>query len=510
MKAIISVYDKIGVSKFARELTELGVEIISSGGTHTLLEEEGIKALQVSDITDFQECLDGRVKTLHPKIHGGILANRNIKAHMETLKELAIPEIDIVVVNLYPFAQVIGREDHTLQEAIENIDIGGPTMIRAAAKNHEHVLVVTDINDYDEIIARLKEDRLDYDFRLKLAQKAFATTAQYDIMIANYLEEKLGKKDQPDTILMALNKTGDLRYGENPHQSAAYYSQQGSKIKGIESGEVLHGKELSYNNYGDTQGAIDLAMEFDEIICVAVKHATPCGVATGSSVYEAYTKAYESDPKSIFGGIVALNRKVDKATAEEMHKIFLEVVVAPDFDEDALEVLKQKKNLRLIRLPQLGQGRTEKHVEYKTIGGGLLAQDINTELFKGENKVVTEKTPTAAELKDLEFAMTVVKHVKSNAIVVVKDGVTQGIGGGEVNRIWAAEAALNRAGDKAKGGVIASDAYFPFDDVVKAAEKKGIAAIIQPGGSINDQKSIDACNQAGISMVFTDMRHFRH
>ena len=355
MRAILSVFDKEGIEDLARELEELGVEIISSGGTHKLLKEKGIKVRQVQDITGFAECLDGRVKTLHPKIHGGILANRDLKDHMDTLKDLEIPEIDLVVVNLYPFKNVTSRPDHSFMEAIENIDIGGPTMIRSAAKNHAHVLVVTDPADYKELINRLKDNNLDQDFRLKLAQKAFSTTAQYDIMIANYLENKIGKEDQPDTVLLTLHKSQDMRYGENPHQSAAYYKLDMSQGQGVEAGQILQGKVLSYNNYNDSQGAVDLVREFESPACVAVKHASPCGVALGKDIYEAYKGAYEGDTEAIFGGIVAVNRKLDKETAQEMSKIFLEVILAPDFDQEALDILKGKPNLRLLKLPLLAE-----------------------------------------------------------------------------------------------------------------------------------------------------------
>lgn len=510
MRAILSVFDKTGITEFARELEELGVEIISSGGTYSLLKENNIKVKQVQDITGFAECLGGRVKTLHPKIHGGILANRDLEEHMDTLKELDIPEIDLVVVNLYPFKNVTAKPDHTFMDAIENIDIGGPTMIRSAAKNHAHVLVVTDTGDYKEVIEKLKNKQIDQPFRLKLAQKAFSTTAQYDIMIASYLENKTGKEEPADTVLLSLKKKQDMRYGENPHQSAAYYTCDQIENQGVESAEILQGKELSYNNYSDAQGAIDLAMEFTEPVCVAVKHATPCGVATGDTLYDAYLGAYESDPTSIFGGIIATNSRIDAKTAAEMNKIFLEVIVAPDFDEEALAIFKEKPNLRLLRLPLLENPVRKKSMEYKTLGGGFLAQSSNVELSKGQNQLVTKAEVSPQEQKDLEFAMKVVKHVKSNAIVVAKDGKTLGIGGGQVSRIWAAEAALERAGENAQGAVMASDAFFPFPDVVALAAQKGIKAIIQPGGSIKDQDSIDECDKNNLAMILTGMRHFRH
>ena len=568
MRAIISVFDKTGVVEFAQALANLGVELISSGGTYSLLRAQGIEVKQVSDITGFAECLDGRVKTLHPKIHGGILADRSKGTHMHTIEALGIPEIDLVVVNLYPFKSTISNHSHTFVDAIENIDIGGPTMIRSAAKNHAHVLVVTDAQDYGAVIAALKSAKLQAKeinpaFRLQLAQKAFSTTAQYDIMIANYLEKceadsnagenpkyaqrvcqsseaplnTAENKQLPDTILLALQKKQDLRYGENPHQAAAYYTCDTIAAQGVESAEILHGKELSYNNYNDAQGAIDLAMEFSEPVCVAVKHATPCAAATAENICEAYEVAYACDPVSIFGGIICLNRPVDAQTAQAMHKIFLEVIIAPHFEAEALAILTQKQNLRLLKLPMLGKPVKDKSVEYKAIGGGFLVQERNRIIFneeteknfkaealsrsteagdtinsitKGNCKVATKIVPTEAQIKDLDFAMKVVKHVKSNAIVIAKDGRTLGIGGGQVSRIWAAEQALERAGAAAEGAVLASDAFFPFSDVVHLAAQKGIAAIIQPGGSIKDQDSIEACDENNMAMILTGIRHFRH
>lgn len=525
MKAIISVFDKSGVVEFAEELVKLGIEIISSGGTYSLLKEKNIPVQQVSEITGFAECLDGRVKTLHPKIHGGILANRSLGDHMETIQTLGIPEIDLVVVNLYPFKSTIAKPDHTFADAIENIDIGGPTMIRAAAKNHEHVLVVTDVADYDQVVAELKAGQgqaknVDPAFKLKLAQKAFSTTAQYDIMIANYLEQKLAPTEDQgmaETVLLTLEKKQGMRYGENPHQAAAYYTCDQMTRPGIESAEILHGKELSYNNYNDAQGALDLALEFTEPVCVAVKHATPCAVASSSNILEAYQAAYASDPVSIFGGIVCVNGPVDTETAREMNKIFLEVIIAPDYEAAALEILQQKQNIRLLKLPSLAHPEKKSAIEYKTIGGGFLAQERNAALFdpakEGQEapyRLATKVSPSPEQIKDLEFAMKVVKHVKSNAIVVAKNGRTLGIGGGQVSRIWAAEQALERAGAEAAGAVLASDAFFPFRDVVDLAAEKGIAAIIQPGGSLKDQDSIDACDEHGMTMLITGLRHFRH
>lgn len=511
MKAIISVFDKTGIVDFARELSNLGVEIISSGGTYNLLKENDIKVKKVSDITGFAECLDGRVKTLHPKIHGGILADRTKQSHLDTLKQLDISPIDIVVVNLYPFKQVISKDEHSFEDAIENIDIGGPTMIRSSAKNHQSVLVVTDTNDYNRVIQALKDNNINDELRLELAQKAFKTTASYDIMIANYLEKKIGAKENPDTILLELNKKQDLRYGENSHQKASYYNTDSIDNKGVETAKFLNGKELSYNNYNDAQGAINLALEFEEPVCVAVKHATPCGVAIADNVYDSYIRAYETDPVSIFGGIVCFNKNVDKKTALEMNKIFLEVIIAPSYDEDAKEVLKQKKNLRVLELPLLNDKTTKKYKEFKSLGGGFLVQDNDYNLFDEDILEIPTKTkPTKEQKKDLEFAMKVVKHVKSNAIVIAKQGRTIGIGGGDVSRIFATNTAISRAGENCKDSVLASDAFFPFEDVVNIANKNGIKAIIQPGGSLNDQKSIDECDKFDMAMVFTGIRHFKH
>lgn len=508
MKAILSVYDKTGITELARELTALGVEVISSGGTFSLLQKEGISATAVSDVTGFPECLDGRVKTLHPKIHGGILANRNLPSHVETLAQLDIAQIDLVVVNLYPFRQTIARADHTFADAIENIDIGGPTMIRSAAKNHEHVLVVVDPSDYPRVIEALKSGAVSQELRRYLAQKAFALTAGYDSMIAAYLMGTMGVEQEllPEELTLHLTQESRLRYGENPHQEAAFYRIAGEQG---DSYRLLAGKELSYNNYNDAQGAIALAQEFDEAICVAVKHATPCGVATGATLAEAYLSAYESDPVSIFGGIVCVNRTVDRATAEEMHKIFLEVIIAPAFDADALAVLTQKPNLRLVELPSLAKSSNKKERTMRSCMGGMLMQTSDS-AEESECSCPTAAQVSAAQEQDLRFAMKVVKHVKSNAIVVAKDGRTLGIGGGQVSRIWAAEQALQRSGEAARGAVLASDAFFPFDDVVNLAAEYGIAAIIQPGGSIKDQDSIAACDRHQIAMLMTGVRHFRH
>ncbi|NFN86968.1 bifunctional phosphoribosylaminoimidazolecarboxamide formyltransferase/IMP cyclohydrolase [Clostridium sporogenes] len=496
-RALISVFDKTGILDLAKFLESRDVEIISTGGTYKHLKENGVKVIEIEEVTGFQEMLDGRVKTLNPLIHGGILAIRDNKEHMNTIEEKGIKPIDMVVVNLYPFFNKV-EEDLSFDEKVEFIDIGGPTMIRAAAKNFKDVIVLTDTKDYENIINEIKENnKVNIKTRKKLAGKVFNLMSAYDAAISNFLLED----EYPEYLTLSYKKNTDLRYGENPHQTAAYYTSTVGKYP-MRNFKKLNGKELSYNNIKDMDIAWKTVCEFEEVACCALKHNTPCGVAIGDTVQEVYTKAYECDPISIFGGIVAFNRKVDKETAENLAKIFLEIVIAPDFDEDALEVLKNKKNLRVIKCEE----RSTKGKDMAKVDGGILVQQGDNILLE-DTKVVTEKSPTEKEMKDLMFGMKVVKYVKSNAIVVVKDGMAKGIGGGQVNRIWAAKEALDRAGD---GVVLASDAFFPFGDVVEEASKWGIKAIIQPGGSIRDEESIKVCNEKGISMVFTGVRHFKH
>lgn len=498
-RALISVFYKEGVVEFANFLVSKGVEIISTGGTYRHLKENGVPVIEVNEVTNFPEMLDGRVKTLHPLIHAGILAIRDNKEHMETLKERDIQTIDYVVVNLYPFFEKV-REDLTFEEKVEFIDIGGPTMLRAAAKNFQDVVVISNKDDYKKVMDEIEENgEVSYKTKKLLAGKVFNLMSAYDAAIANFMLD--GEEEYPEYLSVSFKKKQSLRYGENSHQSAAFYGS--TTLDGaMNTFDVLNGKELSYNNFKDMDIAWKCANEFDEPACCALKHNTPCGVAIGESAYEAYTKAYNVDPTSIFGGIVAFNRKVDKATAEEMVKIFLEVIAAPDYDEDALEVLKTKKNLRVLKIHQKPQDSRY----MVTVDGGILVQEEDKKLID-EIKVVTEKQPTEEEMKDLLFGMKVVKYVKSNAIVVAHDGIALGIGGGQVNRIWPTEDALERG----KGAtILASDAFFPFRDVVDTAAKYGIKAIIQPGGSMRDQESIDACNEHGIAMVFTGLRHFKH
>ena len=463
----------------------------------------------ISEVTRFPECFDGRVKTLHPNVEGGILAVRDNDKHKQQMEELGIEPIDMVVCNLYPFKQTVLKEGVSHEEIIENIDIGGPTMIRAAAKNYPFVTVITDPEDYERVIGEIrKEGDTSLATKELLAAKVFVHTAHYDALIANYFSNRVGMHS-PKTLTLTYEKKQDLRYGENPHQKAAFYTQIRETEGTLTGATQLQGKELSYNNIGDTDGALEALKEFGEPTVVAAKHANPCGVGSAETLAEAFKKAYDADPVSIYGGIVAVNREVDKATAELMAPIFLEVVVAPSFSEEALEVLRKNKNLRLLRLPHI-----EKHdytaPKAKTVLGGLLIQDMDLQLLDGEMKTVTERKPTEKEMEDLLFAWKVVKHTKSNAIVLAKDKCTTGVGPGQVSRIWALENAIRQGGERIPGSVLASDAFFPFPDCVEAAHEAGVTAIIQPGGSIRDEESIAAANKYGIAMIFTGIRHFKH
>lgn len=505
-RALISTYKKDKIVNFAKSLQDLGIEIISTGGTAKKLVENGINVTSVEELTNFPEILGGRVKTLNPLIHGAILARRDNLEDMNTLEKLQIEPIDLVYVNLYPFLEVIEKPNVSLDEIVEYIDIGGPTMIRSAAKNYKHVLVVVDDCDADVLIDKLKnEEEITEDFRLYLALKAFQLTAFYDSCIYNYLEDLVpsAKGTFEKYIALPLEQFQEMRYGENPHQKASFY-QNPVRKGSMTTFEQLSGKELSYNNLRDAQAAWRAVNEYEEIACCAVKHNTPCGIALGNSVVEAFKKAYECDPVSIFGGIVSFNRKVDVETANELKNIFLEIVMAPDFDEEALKILQKKKNLRVLKMKTKPMDK----FEYISIDGGMLVQEVDKG-FINDFRVVTE-TQVPDNLKDeLIFAWKAVKYVKSNAIVVSKNKATTGIGGGQTNRIWAAIDALERSKDKG-ADVLASDAFFPFSDVVEKAAEFGIKAIIQPGGSIRDNESIEACNKYGIAMVFTEMRHFKH
>lgn len=511
MRALVSVSDKTGIVEFAKELENLGVTIISTGGTHKKLADEGINVVGISDVTGFPECLDGRVKTLHPAVHGGILAMRDKPEHMKQLQDLEIETIDIVAINLYPFKETIMKPDVTLEDAIENIDIGGPTMLRSAAKNHRDVTVICDPADYAMVIAELKENgSVSYETKYKLALKVFEHTAAYDAMISQYLREQIDAP-LPDNVTFTFEKLQDLRYGENPHQKAMYYKEIKPFRGSLATAKQLHGKELSFNNINDANGALMTLKEFTEPTVVASKHANPCGVGCGENIYDAYMKAYNCDPTSIFGGIVACNREIDKATAEEMSKIFLEIILAPSFSQEALDILTQKKNIRLMTIDGIEEPVPAGQYDMKKESGGLLVQEMDMSVYDEENlKVVTKKAPTDSELADMKLAMRVVKHIKSNGIVYAKDGATLGIGPGQTNRIWAAQNAIRQAEQPLDGAVMASDAFFPFSDCVEAAAAAGITAIIQPGGSIRDQESIDKADELGIAMVFTGERHFKH
>ncbi|MFP4698428.1 MAG: bifunctional phosphoribosylaminoimidazolecarboxamide formyltransferase/IMP cyclohydrolase [Eubacteriales bacterium] len=518
MRALISVSDKTGIVELAKELRELGVEIISTGGTERKLKEAGLDVINISDVTGFPECLDGRVKTLHPNIHAGLLAMRSNEEHMKQLKELKVKTIDLVIVNLYPFKETILKDGVTLEEAIENIDIGGPTMLRSAAKNYQDVAVVVDPSDYSKIVDEIKTNgEIAKDTKFYLCKKVFEHTSHYDTLIANYLRKQLNDTEMPDTITMTYEKVQDMRYGENPHQKAAFYKEVGKTKGALTDAEQLHGKALSFNNINDTNGALELLKEFTEPSVVGCKHANPCGVGTGKTIYEAYQKAYTADPVSIFGGIVTANREIDEKTAEEINKIFIEIVVAPSYTDEALEILKQKKNIRLLKLDNIDKKQGEDAIDLKKVAGGLLVQSIDNVLLPedGELKVVTDRKPTEQEMEDLLLGWKVVKYAKSNGIAIAKDNQSIGVGPGQVNRIWACKQAIDHAKehlgeDSLKGAALASDAFFPFSDCVEEAHKAGITCIIQPGGSIRDQESIDACNKYGIAMVFTNMRHFRH
>lgn len=510
-RALISVSDKSGIVEFGKKLEKLGVEIVSTGGTAKKLMENGVKVTKVSDITGFPECLDGRVKTLHPVIHAGILAIRDNDEHMDQLKKQKIAPIDLLVINLYPFKETISKDSFEFEEAIENIDIGGPTMLRSAAKNFKDVTVVIDPRDYSRVLEEININKeVSYETKYELALKVFEHTAQYDTLISTYLRSRLNHKGFPEHLTLTYEKVQDLRYGENPHQGAAFYKEvlkgEGSIVDAIQ----LHGKELSFNNINDTNGALELLKEFEDPTVVAVKHTNACGVGSGYDIYDAYVKAYNSDPKSIYGGIVVTNRTMDARTAKEINKIFIEIVVAPDYEEDALEILQSKKNIRILKLENINKKQSKNAIDIKKVNGGVLLQNIDSEIYKEEPKVVTDRLPTEKEMEDLLFAWKICKHIKSNGIVLAKDKQTLGVGPGQVNRIWAVENAIKQSLESVKGGVMASDAFFPFADCVEEAAKAGITAIIQPGGSIRDKESIEAANKHGIAMVFTEMRHFKH
>ncbi|MBP8924044.1 MAG: bifunctional phosphoribosylaminoimidazolecarboxamide formyltransferase/IMP cyclohydrolase [Thauera sp.] len=525
-QALISVSDKRGVLDFARELSALGIKLLSTGGTASLLREAGLPVTDVSEHTGFPEMLDGRVKTLHPKVHGGILARRDLSEHMDTIAAHDIGRIDLVVVNLYPFQQTVAKPDCTLEDAIENIDIGGPTMVRAAAKNHGNeqggVGIVTDPEDYGCIVEELKTNagKLSHKTRFALAVKAFTHTARYDSAISNYLTAlvtneagDVSLQSYPERLQLAFDKVQDLRYGENPHQTAAFYRQPGAAEGGVAGYSQLQGKELSYNNIADADAAWECVKAFDgsAAACVIVKHANPCGVAVAASALEAYKKAFSTDPTSAFGGIIAFNGEVDRAAAEAVSAQFLEVLIAPSYTADALELLASKKNVRVLTC---ALGQPAGAFDYKRVGGGLLVQSADEARIQiADLKIVTKRAPTEAEMRDMLFAWRVAKYVKSNAIVYCKDGMTVGVGAGQMSRVDSARIArikAENAGLQIAGCVVASDAFFPFRDGLDVLAQAGATAVIQPGGSMRDEEVIAAANEQNIAMVFTGFRHFRH
>ena len=509
MRALVSVSDKTGLVEFVNGLQEFGWEIIATGGTQRLLEENGIKTIGISEVTGFPEICDGRVKTLHPKVHGGLLARRDDENHLQALRENNIDFIDMVCVNLYPFKQTISKGDVTMEDAIENIDIGGPSMLRSAAKNYRDVTVVCNPDDYNQILSEIKEfGNTKQETRLKLSAKAYTHTAEYDCCIATFMREKAELNEK---LFLEFDLVQTLRYGENPHQTAKFYREETPSAFSLSFAKQLGGKELSYNNIQDANAALNIVREFKEPFCVGLKHMNPCGAAIGKDIAEAWQRAYEADKVSIYGGIVAVNRELTEEVALAMKPIFLEIVMAPSFSKEALEVLSTKKNLRLL---QVDMTASDKKVnQYVSVNGGLLVQQLDTDTVRIEESMcVTKSKPTVLQLSDLDFGWRVVKHVKSNAIVVVKDGQTLGIGAGQMNRVGSAEIALKEA--QAAGFttdlVLASDGFLPFDDTVALAAQYGVTAIVQPGGSIRDEDAIAKANELGITMLFTGMRHFKH
>ena len=511
-RALVSVSKKDGLLDFAKGLNEMGVEILSTGGTAKILKDNNIPVIQVSDYTKFPEIMDGRVKTLHPLIHGGLLGKRDDKKHVEEMKKHGIKPIDMVVVNLYPFEETISKNGVTLDEAIENIDIGGPSMLRSSAKNFQDVAVVVDSDDYEDILAEMKENDgdLSYDTKMKLSVKAFKHTARYDSLISKYLESKVEGEGFPSILNLQYEKITDLRYGENPHQKASFYENIGLNKGTLSKAKQLHGKELSYNNILDLNAALELVREFDETAAVIIKHTNPCGVATGNSLVQAYRKARETDPLSAFGGIIAFNKNVDEDTAKEIASTFIEAVIVPDYDDSALAILKEKKNIRLLKLPDFNK-KAEKEYDLRTVSVGILLQDKDSVTLNEDNlKIVTNRQPTEKEWTAMRFAWKVAKHVKSNAIIYAADNETVGIGAGQMSRVDSSKLAAMKANKPIEGTAMASDAFFPFRDSVDEAAKVGVTAIIQPGGSVKDEEVIAAANEHNIAMVFTGIRHFRH
>ncbi len=508
-RALVSVSDKSGLVAFVNGLKDLGWEIIATGGTQKLLEDNGVQTIGISDVTGFPEILDGRVKTLHPKVHGGILARRDIPEHMKTLEELGIGTIDLVCVNLYPFRQTIAKEGVTMADAIENIDIGGPSMVRSAAKNWKDVTIICDPADYDKVLAELKESgKTSDDTRLKLSAKAYTHTAEYDMCIATYMREKAGLNEK---LFLEYDLKQPLRYGENPHQDAKFYAALTPEPFSLAFAKQIQGKELSYNNIQDANAALNVVRDFDRPFCVALKHMNPCGAAVADTIEKAWQEAYEADKVSIYGGIVAVNRELTAEVAAGMKPIFLEIVIAPSFTAEALEILSSKKNLRVLQVdmtPSKGDAR-----QFISVNGGMLAQTLDTSVEAlSLDMCVTKVKPTESQMKDLDFGWKIVKHVKSNAIAVVKGCRTVGVGAGQTNRVGSAEIALNEARNAGvtEDLVLASDGFLPFDDTVALAAKYGVTAIVQPGGSIRDTDAIAKADELGITMIFTGVRHFKH
>ncbi|WP_292931229.1 bifunctional phosphoribosylaminoimidazolecarboxamide formyltransferase/IMP cyclohydrolase [Noviherbaspirillum sp.] len=522
-QALISVSDKTGVLDFAKALSAMGVNILSTGGTAKLLADNGVKVTEVADYTGFSEMLDGRVKTLHPKVHGGILARRDLPEHVAALQKHGIPTIDMVVVNLYPFQQTVAKDQCTLEDAIENIDIGGPTMLRSSAKNHKDVVVVCDPDDYGRVLDEMKANKgeVGYDTKFALAKKVFAHTAQYDGAITNYLTA-LGEDKQhatrsayPQTLNLHFEKVQEMRYGENPHQSAAFYRDLAPVAGSLANYKQLQGKELSYNNIADADAAWECVKTFDasdnSAACVIIKHANPCGVAIGADPLEAYSKAFQTDPTSAFGGIIAFNRELDGKAAEAVSKQFVEVLIAPSFSAEARQVFAARQNVRLLEIPL---ARVINAYDCKRVGGGLLIQSPDAKnVVVAELKVVTKKQPTPQQMQDLMFAWRVAKFVKSNAIVFCGNGMTLGVGAGQMSRVDSARIAsikAQNAGLSLSGSAVASDAFFPFRDGLDVVVDAGATSVIHPGGSMRDQEVIDAADERGVVMLFTGTRHFRH
>ncbi len=509
MRALVSVSDKSGLVPFVKGLVDLGWEIIATGGTQKLLESEGVKTIGISEVTGFPEICDGRVKTLHPKVHGGILARRDVPAHMETLKENGIETIELVCVNLYPFRQTIAKEGVTLEDAIENIDIGGPSMVRSAAKNWKDVTIVCDPSDYDKVLEELRTNgKTSDETRLKLSAKAYTHTAEYDACIATYMRAQAGLNEK---LFLEYDLKQGLRYGENPHQAAKFYAAMQPAPYSLAFARQIQGKELSYNNIQDANAALNVLRDFDKPFCVALKHMNPCGAAVGETIEQAWQAAYEADKVSIYGGIVGVNRTLTAEVALGMKPIFLEIVIAPSFTPEALEILSAKKNLRVLEVPMEREAAAP--MQYVGVNGGMLAQSLDTamEAIKPE-MCVTKVKPTAAQLADLDFGWRIVKHIKSNAIAVVRDNHTIGVGAGQTNRVGSAEIALKQAqaAGFTEGLVLASDGFLPFDDTVALAAQYGVTAIVQPGGSIRDADAIAKADELGITMLFTGVRHFKH